>query len=93
MRPTRSRSLKSGQFDLVLVNRKLDVDYSDGIEVIRADQGRSGDRRRAGDAGHELSGAPGRGNRRRRDPRLRQAGIRQAGNARRDRRRAQNANG
>jgi CheY-like chemotaxis protein len=27
--------LKSGQFDLVLVNRKLDIDYSDGIEVIR----------------------------------------------------------
>jgi CheY-like chemotaxis protein len=28
--------LKGGQFDLVLVNRKLDCDYSDGIEVIRA---------------------------------------------------------
>src|SRR6476659_10333847 len=28
--------LKSGRFDLALVNRKLDVDYSDGIEVIRA---------------------------------------------------------
>jgi CheY-like chemotaxis protein len=27
--------LKGGQFDLVLVNRKLDCDYSDGIEVIR----------------------------------------------------------
>jgi CheY-like chemotaxis protein len=27
--------LKSGAFDLVLVNRKLDVDYSDGLEVIR----------------------------------------------------------
>jgi two-component system chemotaxis response regulator CheY len=27
--------LKAGRFDLVLVNRKLDVDYSDGIEVIR----------------------------------------------------------
>jgi CheY-like chemotaxis protein len=27
--------LKSGRFDLVLVNRKLDVDYSDGLEVIR----------------------------------------------------------
>jgi CheY-like chemotaxis protein len=27
--------LKSGHFDLALVNRKLDVDYSDGIEVIR----------------------------------------------------------
>ena len=27
--------LRGGQFDLVLVNRKLDSDYSDGIEVIR----------------------------------------------------------
>jgi CheY-like chemotaxis protein len=27
--------LKSGGFDLVLVNRKLDFDYSDGLEVIR----------------------------------------------------------
>jgi two-component system chemotaxis response regulator CheY len=27
--------LKSGRFDLVLVNRKLDIDYSDGTEVIR----------------------------------------------------------
>jgi CheY-like chemotaxis protein len=27
--------LKASQFDLVLVNRKLDVDYSDGIEVIK----------------------------------------------------------
>jgi CheY-like chemotaxis protein len=27
--------LKDGRFDLVLVNRKLDVDYSDGLEVIR----------------------------------------------------------
>jgi CheY-like chemotaxis protein len=27
--------LKAGAFDLVLVNRKLDVDYSDGLEVIR----------------------------------------------------------
>src|SRR5262245_11356324 len=27
--------LRDGQFDLVLVNRKLDIDYSDGIEVIR----------------------------------------------------------
>jgi CheY-like chemotaxis protein len=27
--------LKSGKFDLVLVNRKLDIDYSDGLEVIR----------------------------------------------------------
>ena len=27
--------LKAEQFDLVLINRKLDADYSDGIEVIR----------------------------------------------------------
>lgn len=27
--------LKSGGYDLVLVNRKLDRDYSDGIEIIR----------------------------------------------------------
>jgi CheY-like chemotaxis protein len=28
--------LRRGHFDLVLVNRKLDEDYSDGIEVLRA---------------------------------------------------------
>ena len=28
--------LRAGQFDLVLVNRKLDRDYSDGVEVIRS---------------------------------------------------------
>jgi two-component system, chemotaxis family, chemotaxis protein CheY len=28
--------LKREKFDLVLVNRKLDCDYSDGIDVIRA---------------------------------------------------------
>lgn len=28
--------LKNEKFDLVLVNRKLDIDYSDGIDVIRA---------------------------------------------------------
>ncbi len=27
--------LQGGPFDLVLVNRKLDADYSDGIEIIR----------------------------------------------------------
>ena len=27
--------LKNDRFDLVLVNRKLDADYSDGIEIIR----------------------------------------------------------
>jgi len=30
--------LRANRFDLVLVNRKLDIDYSDGIEVIRAIQ-------------------------------------------------------
>jgi CheY-like chemotaxis protein len=29
------QQLKDGQVDLVLVNRKLDADYSDGIEIIR----------------------------------------------------------
>jgi CheY-like chemotaxis protein len=29
------QQLKNGRFDLVLVNRKLDTDYSDGIEIIR----------------------------------------------------------
>ena len=29
-------AIRSGKFDLVLINRKLDVDYSDGIEVIRS---------------------------------------------------------
>lgn len=28
-------ALRAGHVDLVLVNRKLDADYSDGIEVIR----------------------------------------------------------
>lgn len=28
--------LKQEQFDLVLVNRKLDIDYSDGLEIIQA---------------------------------------------------------
>jgi CheY-like chemotaxis protein len=27
--------MKRGKYDLVLVNRKLDADYSDGIDVIR----------------------------------------------------------
>ena len=27
--------IESGEVDLVLVNRKLDVDYSDGLEIIR----------------------------------------------------------
>jgi CheY-like chemotaxis protein len=27
--------LRRGEFDLVLVNRKLDQDYSDGLEIIR----------------------------------------------------------
>ena len=29
-------ALQGGGYDLVLVNRKLDRDYSDGIEIIRA---------------------------------------------------------
>ena len=29
------KALRSGPVDLVLVNRKLDIDYSDGIDVIR----------------------------------------------------------
>jgi two-component system, chemotaxis family, chemotaxis protein CheY len=29
-------ALRGGQFDLVLINRKLDRDYSDGVEIIRA---------------------------------------------------------
>ncbi|HEX4413676.1 MAG TPA: response regulator [Lacipirellulaceae bacterium] len=28
--------MKRGKYDLVLVNRKLDIDYSDGTDVIRA---------------------------------------------------------
>jgi two-component system chemotaxis response regulator CheY len=28
--------LRAGRFDLVLINRKLDVDYSDGIEILHA---------------------------------------------------------
>ena len=28
-------ALRSGPFDLVLINRKLDADYSDGIEILR----------------------------------------------------------
>lgn len=30
------QKLESASFDLVLVNRKLDIDYSDGMEVLRA---------------------------------------------------------
>lgn len=28
-------ALRSQPFDLVLINRKLDIDYSDGIEILR----------------------------------------------------------
>lgn len=28
-------ALRSGHFDLVLINRKLDIDYSDGLDIIR----------------------------------------------------------
>lgn len=31
--------LRGNRFDLVLINRKLDADYSDGLEVIRAIKG------------------------------------------------------
>ena len=30
------QQLRSNSFDLVLVNRKLDADYSDGLEVLKA---------------------------------------------------------
>ena len=33
------RELRDGRFDLVLINRKLDQDYSDGIEILRAIKG------------------------------------------------------
>jgi two-component system chemotaxis response regulator CheY len=29
------KQLRSGQFELVIVNRKLDRDYSDGMEIIK----------------------------------------------------------
>jgi CheY-like chemotaxis protein len=29
-------TLKQGKFDLVLVNRKLDQDYSDGLDIVQA---------------------------------------------------------
>lgn len=32
----RSAALRREQFDLVLINRKLDIDYSDGIDILRA---------------------------------------------------------
>jgi two-component system chemotaxis response regulator CheY len=28
--------LRQGAYDLVLINRKLDADYSDGLEIVRA---------------------------------------------------------
>lgn len=28
--------LRAGAFDLVLINRKLDADYSDGLEILKA---------------------------------------------------------
>ena len=54
-------ALRDGTFDLVLVNRKLDMDYSDGIEVIRQIKADPDGRRHAGDADHQLPRAPGRG--------------------------------
>jgi CheY-like chemotaxis protein len=29
-------ALRKGPYDLVLINRKLDADYSDGLEILRA---------------------------------------------------------
>jgi len=29
------QALRTSRFDLVLINRKLDLDYSDGIEILR----------------------------------------------------------
>jgi CheY-like chemotaxis protein len=29
------QQLRAGKFDLVLVNRKLDADYSDGLEIVK----------------------------------------------------------
>ncbi len=29
-------ALRAGPFDLVLINRKLDADYSDGLEIVKA---------------------------------------------------------
>ena len=28
--------LRTGKFDLVLINRKLDMDYSDGLDILKA---------------------------------------------------------
>jgi CheY-like chemotaxis protein len=33
--PEALEHLRAGGFDLVLINRKLDADYSDGMEIIR----------------------------------------------------------
>ena len=70
--------LKGGQFDLVLVNRKLDCRLLGRHRRDPHAQGRSGCGQRAGDAGHELSGASRSGDCGRGDPRFRQAGIRRA---------------
>lgn len=37
--PQALNALENNQYDLVLVNRKLDADYSDGIELIRTLKG------------------------------------------------------
>ena len=81
MRRVRLSQLKTGQFDLVLVNRKLDVDYSDGIEVIRMLKTDPDAASVPVMLGDELSGASRGGNRGRRGSRFRQARIREAGNA------------
>ncbi len=33
--PDAIAALRGGHYDLVLINRKLDIDYSDGIDIIR----------------------------------------------------------
>ena len=70
------------KFDLVMVNRKLDADYSDGIEIIRQIKADPQVGRHALHAGDQLSRAPASGRCRRRRARLRQAGLRPAGNPR-----------
>lgn len=33
------QKLRNGKYDLVLINRKLDEDYSDGMEIVKAIKG------------------------------------------------------
>ena len=79
--------LRHSHFDLVLINRKLDEDYSDGIEVLRAIKRHPEIADVPGDDHHQLPGTPRCGDRRRRSPRLRQTRIRPTGDQRKNRRR------